>query len=506
MKKYLTAALFVFLFSIISLAQNTGSPQTAVTPTPTPDEEQKEFMKKLDKDAEKYENFTVSIKSAEIICEGVNECLLKVIFDQSFIEIQRISHNLKFDPKAPYKNVSKDDKNEFFNIFQDVAKFRFINLKDNSELSLTIKTISNVNVEPNPNSVVFTINSAIDLKSEDGYTLVFYGKKLEKGTPKPNPVMIPVTVSASCERLGDKMNAAVKVPAQEITDIKKFANDNFTTAADASNPELKINFGMSGRTETQPYYQTEISAEPFELKRLGMHGAYSWVPFYFQLQRNDTPKSEVDKLYFGTKFKHLFVFNDDGEYTSYANPTPRMIGIQSEVSIGWETTSAKFVKHPFTNGKVILGLKTGLPINLKQSRSQVLRVTPFFGIDFGRLFPDEESISKEKWIIRPNVGGEFYWTPYRKETKTPVTVEARYITRAFLRRELIYKRDDKFDTVLEGPSSNPKHYFTASVTLFGNQLFSPFVKYTYGRDTPEYLPERNLYTVGIQANFDWGKK
>lgn len=176
------------------------------------------------------------------------------------------------------------------------------------------------------------------------------------------------------------------------------------------------------------------------------------------------------------------------------------MGIKSEITAKMETTSK------FKSGNIILGLKTDLPINLFQTRSNSMRLTPFVGFDFGYKILDASTTSKEKWIMRPSFGAEFYYTPFRSETEIPVLVEMNYIRRTFLRPEEVYARDADRKPIIEGLTTNPKDFFSLQLTFWQTKFISPFIKYTYGRDTPQYLFENHKYRVGVQANFDWGDK
>jgi hypothetical protein len=482
MKIYLFVIITILLISFSVHAQPTPTPVPMPTFTPNPAEAPTPRPDQLNKnDIAGVNGFTVNVKSAELTCEmngATKEVRFKAAFDQTFYEIERTS--LIFGQTDLLKR------------FRDADYYHLMDLKeeDNPRLSLTW-------IGEEDNHIVFSL-SAADFDKNKKYSLFLRGVKLKNGKAEENPTVTMVEVSSNCAEIPGKFGTVAPVKAESTPSVYEFAMSNFHL--NKSNPEIKVSFAMNGERVTSPFYATTVAAEPFELKRLGLAGAYSIVPFFINLEKNDSPGSEVDKLKFGGKFRHLFVFEDDGKYTTDDPDTTPFIGIRSEISAQVETTTK------FKTGNVILGLKTGLPINVYQTRSRSMRFTPFVGFDFGRRVFDGNSTSKEKWIARPSLGAEFYFTPFRTEKDIPYLLEMSYIHRFFIRPEEIYTRNADRKAIVEGLSTNPKGYFTAQLTLWQTKFISPFIRYTYGRDAPRYLLEDHKYVFGIQANFDWGAK
>lgn len=479
MKNYLLVIITILLICFSVDAQT--FPEITPTPVPSPPDRPDQLT---ENDIAGINGFTVNVKSAELVCEmngAVKEVKFKVAFDQTFREIYRVSTVFNKSPEL----------DKFSKRFDDPDSYHLMNLADGTKLSLTQPTVED-------NYIRFIIPAPNTFNKSNKYSLFLRGVKMKAGKKDEHPTVTMVEISSNCAEIPIEFGAAAPVTAKSTPSIYEFAMNNFHL--NKSNPEIKVSFAMNGERVTSPFYATTIAAEPFELKRLGLRGAYSVVPFFVNLEKNDSPGSEVDKLKFGGKFRHLFIFEDDGKYTTDDPDTAPFIGIRSEISAQVETTTK------FKTGNVILGLKTGLPINVYQTRSRSMRFTPFVGFDFGRRIFDGNSTSKEKWIARPSLGAEFYFTPFRTEKDIPYLLEMSYIHRFFIRPEEIYTRNADRKAIVEGLSTNPKGYFTAQLTLWQTKFISPFIRYTYGRDAPRYLLEDHKYVFGIQANFDWGSK
>ena len=488
MRKRLLIVIAILIISFSANAQTptpTQTPMPTFTPTPMPESTPRPDGL-TDNDISAVNGLTVNVKSVELLYErknDVNDVTLKVVFDQTFREIDRVSTifgQMNFESRFSSSNA-----------------YHLMELATGNRLNLTAPAVED-------NYITFKLDED-DAKVFDKskkYTLFFRGLKLSAGTTAENPSVTAVTVLSVTPDIPETFAAVAPVVDKPLPSLYEYAKKNFTL--DENSPEVKIDFSVTGERVTKPAYATVINAEPFELKRLGLRGAYSIVPIFLNLEKNDAKGSEVDKLKFGTKFRHLIVFEDDGKYV--ADPaqsselkTSRFIGIRSELTPQIETTTR------FKNMNFILGFKTGLPINLIQTRSQSMRIFPFAGFDGGYRIFNGDRTSKEKWIARPSFGAEFYYTPFRTENNIPLQIDANFVLRAFLRREEIYTRDADRKPIVEGLSSNPKAYFNVQITLWKTKFLSPTFRYSYGRDTPQYLLEDHKYTFGVSANFDWGK-
>lgn len=459
--------------------------------------EQKEEKEKDDDDEQKVADFAVAVKSAQIICyEGKNQ--LRVMLDQPNREINRISKDIVFLAQKAGKPIPISEKT-LHDSYNEADFYHLMDLTKNTSLTLTVSTndidfnviVFDIGGISNPNDAIYN----------RGFSLISRGLKYGGGKLAANPSMTSVSVSALCELPPSKLGTPTKEPEETKIDLKTIAETYFAEAKSKDSAEIKVSLAIDGNHKTKRYFQTTVKAEPFELKRLGMHGAYSLVPIFVELEKSGEPKKEVDKLIFGTKFNHYFVFNDDGRQISSRDPKPsRFAGFKSELTFRMETSTK------FKQLNLITGIKTGVPINVFQTRSQSLRVTPFIGFDFGRILNTPASDRKQNTILRPFFGGELYFSPFRNEKRSPFVFEMSVIRRAFLKPELIYKRDANGKAIVEGYSTNPKTFANLKITLFETALISPFIQYTYGRDVPQYLKEDGHYRAGIQVNFDWSKK
>lgn len=435
------------------------------------------------KDIATINDFTVNIKSAELLCAEKPNVKLKVVFDQTLREIDRVSAVTKnLDLSARYQNSP--------------AAYHLMNLKTGLPLEVGQITVFD-------NFVILVLTDPEPFKTSRKFSLFFRGMKLKEGTLTENASLADIAISSDCDEFPTALKTPTEITDKTLPGVLEYMKANFQPKA--SSPEVKISFEMNGERVTSPFYQTSIAAQPFELKRLGLRGAYSIVPVFLNLEKNDTPGVDLDKLIFGSKFNHLIAFNDDGKYATSRLRTSPLIGIKTELSFRMETTTK------FKTGNLLLGVKSGLPINVLQTRGKSMRLTPFVGFDFGYKIIDDSStdearVKTEKWITRPFFGFEFFFTPARKETEIPYQFEASYVHRIFLRPEEVYKRDADRKPVIEGFTTNPKGYFSAQFTLWQNKFISPFIKYTYGRDVTQYLLEDHKYRIGLNANFDWGKK
>jgi len=422
-------------------------------------------------------DFTVTVKSAEILCEPNQSIRFKVVFDQTVREFDRVSE------------VS--GQTDLALRYHSTEAYHLMNLKTGKRFKLE-------QMAEFFNYVTFVLKDQQPFADSREFSLFMRGIKLKEGTASENTTITAVAVSSGCEAFPKALGKPAEVTDKTPPGVLKYMTDNFQPNKSAS--EVKIAFSMNGEEPTKPFYETNISAEPFELKRLGLLGAYSVVPIFLKLEKNDAKETELDKLIFGAKLKHLYVFNGNGVYaTPRLNVSP-LIGVKSEIEFKMETTTK------FKTGNLIVGLKSGLPINLFQTRSNSMRLTPFIGFDVGYRLLDSKSTNKEKWIMRPSFGFEYFYTPKRTETEIPYQFEVSYIRRIFLRPEEINKRNEARKVVIEGLTTNPKDYFLFRFSLWQNKFISPFVKYTYDRDVPQYLLEDHKYQLGLQANFDWGKK
>lgn len=446
------------------------------------------------KPAESVKDFAVTVKSAEIICvNGVSK--LVIMLDQSLRDVERASGQYPPAPNSASKTTLADSyqKNDSYLLLENSCGTRFYLSNMGQSLSLDYQ-----------NLITFTITGLVNPKAEKykgGFSLVSRGLKLAKGELSSNPLMIQASISDSCNSVPRNLPEPAIAKTADVPDVFGYVKQHSQKPNDADNPQVKVTFAIDGTRTTKRYFQTELALEPFSVRRLGMHGAYGWTPFFLNLEKNGNPESEVDKFKFGTKFNHFYIFNDDGRRLSNREPRPSKIaGIKSELNFRIETTTK------FKVANLISGIKTGLPLNVFQSRSHSLRITPFIGFDLGYRIRDENPLTKEKWIARPVYGTELYWTPFRTEKLNPFEIEVSFIRRIFLRPELVYNRDADRKKQIEGLTRNPKDFFSFKMNFFKNQLFSPYVQYTHGRDAPEYLLEDNHYRAGLEFKVDWRKK
>ncbi len=457
------------------------------TPSPTPE----------------IKEFELKITRAEIICgsDSGSEHILALDLnsgypDQSDIFMQKV--------KALFDIVIKPELHQLVEINTDSSTSAAPNFKNDLKLLSIDSTFGQKQA-----SIRFAVIIERSKLNDDrlGYRLMSNLKKLVKGKQKPNILFTSVAIANSCKG-SPKVLAKMKKPEAKAKeyDIASFLGKPVKVVKKKKNAEVQIDFSLQNSAEPgDQNVNFDITANPIQINRTGFGGNYQISPIFIEFKYSKDPKTTKNSLNIGAKLSHLRVINDDGSQIYKRNLNNRLryfdvVGFSTVINPKLETLST------FSEATLLLDWKSGLPTNIIQNSTSLLRFEPFIGFESGLKIKREESpFRKERWVVRPKFGASLYLVPFRAYKQTPFVIQVDYTRRLFLVRETFFFKDKDGNEFVDGANpKSPKDHVKAKISYTIGEFFSPFVEYEYGREPPKYFEVNSKFKMGIGFNFNLG--
>lgn len=342
-------------------------------------------------------------------------------------------------------------------------------------------------IDPNRNDLL----SAFDI---DASNLLI----INKTDSKSNPATVKLTNNANCSKMPDKLSEPDKKGVENpIDDVYQVVEKVLRKPSNKDAPAINFGFAASGAKNTKTAISLDSEIRPVTWQYLGLGGFFEITPFILEteVRLNQTKESDnkrILKLSFG-EFDHIFV--NERKRKNVNKPRSSFIGFNSvltpfKVETDWD----------FKAINAVIDARERFPLNLYQSRTAALRIDPFVGTELGWVFksPDDKPGFKISRII---FGGNLTLDLLRKEGKPGISLEANYIQRTYLKPEFSFLINDEGKVVASQNTKRARGHIDVKTT-YNLGMFSPFVRYQYGRLPPKYILENGSFKTGIELNVD----
>jgi hypothetical protein len=436
----------------------------------------------------------ISIVRAELACEKNGGQVLNVMLDKSVSAVELTLKNGCQSSKD--SDACKKAVTGWLNEVHNADNYYVIKLSDATKFDLAL--IYNGIVLQN--TLRFRLNTNLTL-TDKTFKLISKITKLDDGSQKPNAAMIDIAIMDSCNSVAKDFPKPTELPKETTTEKK--LSDYVKKPEDETSPVLKLKFSLDGSTrfkkltdgqKKRKFFYIEADIRPLRIHHLGWGGAFNITPIFLKTEWGGTEKK--DNLTIGTEFNHLKVFRDDGSpLANGTEPQKHFIGFNTIFTLKTETN------WKFSEINLVHDFRERLPIDVYASGSTTIKVNPFLGHEIGYRFKSKDS-KPGRTVNRGYVGADMYLGLFRKDDKHRFVIDAEYIRRMLIHRELSYDLDDSGKELPDRSSRRVREYFKTKFTL-NLGVFSPYIQYEYGRLPTKFILINNHYTTGLDVNLDF---
>jgi hypothetical protein len=436
----------------------------------------------------------ISIVRAELACEKNGGQVLNVMLDKSVSAVDLNLNNGCQSSKDP--DACKKAVTDWLNEVHNADNYYVIKLSDATKFDLTL--IYNGLVLQN--TLRFRLNTNLTL-TDKTFKLISKITKLADGSQKPNATMIDIVIMDSCNTVAEDFPKPTEPPKENTTE-KKFS-DYVKKPEDETSPVLKLKFSLDGSTrfkkladgqKKRKFLYIEADIRPLRIHQRRLGGAFNITPFFLKTEWGGTEKK--DNLTIGTEFNHSKFFRDGGSpLADGTKPQNHFVGFNTIFTTKIETN------WKFSEISLVQDFRERLPIDVYASGSTTIKFNPFFGDEIGYRFKSKND--EKGWTVnRGYVGADMYLGLFRKDDKHRFVIDAEYIRRMLIHKELSYDLDDSGKEIPDRSSRRVREYFKTKFTL-NLGVFSPYIQYEYGRQPTKFILINNHYTTGLDVNLDF---
>ncbi|HEX7176193.1 MAG TPA: hypothetical protein VF240_13105 [Pyrinomonadaceae bacterium] len=426
---------------------------------------------------------TIELAQALLDRDGSGRRILSVTFSESFdlsLPTNTPLDPLNVDPVVR-ANLNLDLER---NPVKDPSNYHLLDVRNSRRIPIVYVYFRTDRLTPN--AVTLTVDPSVRLDEGDGvYHLYAFNLRFisTSGSTITNSGLCP----AKQLQRPVSVEAAVQ-PAPPPTGKADDSESGEGLSLTAADGREDANFYVSGevtRPSGESFFGTVDVLIDYPVKKVIENRVHSYGPF-FELKASSDPGADPDSLNFG--------FNSRFPLWRYRGPNQsvpfRRLILKNSPKIEAE--------RDFGNVNFVHETRFTLLSKTFLSGSTTFYLRPFAGLEIGKNFVSPLDEAEGRFLIRPLAGSTLNIIfPMARGPIQSIGLEASYIRRWPLRKEIKFEEDDDGELQPVEIGTGPRDYATAKLNFDFSKLYNAFIGYEYGSVPPSFKLVDHKMVIGL---------